>query len=460
MQYLGIEYSMKHAPKLDKTFIPFGVWRAAYLEGAKQPIAIAVERENGKVSVHRTFIHGTKEMAEADYRCVERYVKFLLWSIGGFRVSVCGCDEIAAKLKAAYTPEGERHFDHEFVGQLYEREIEIVALPLESCPEANESAQPMGGHMDGCRIGFDAGGSDRKVSAVIDGECVYSEEVVWFPKINEDPDYHYGHIVDAFKTAASKMPRVDAIGVSSAGVFIGNAPMVASLFIKVPRSNWEKVKTIYDRAAAEIGDVPIVVANDGDVSALAGAMGLGVGSIMGIAMGTSEAVGYVDKDSNVLGWLNELAFAPVDLQAGAMQDEWYTDYGVGCKYFSQDAVIKLAPVAGIELDPALSPAEKLKVVQGLMAEDDERAAAIYETIGAYLAYTVVLYSQFYDIEHMMMLGRVMSGKGGDIILEVCNSILKDEFPALAKKVEVMLPDEKTRRVGQSVAAATLPEIRK
>ena len=95
-----------------------------------------------------------------------------------------------------------------------------------------------------------------------------------------------------------------------------------------------------------------------------------------------------------------------------------------------------------------------------MAEDDPRAAAIYETIGAYLAYTVVLYSQFYDIEHMMMLGRVMSGKGGDIILDVCNSILKDEFPELASKVEVMLPDEKTRRVGQSVAAATLPEIKK
>ncbi|MBR5224306.1 MAG: ROK family protein [Clostridia bacterium] len=460
MQYLGITYEMKHAPKLDPTFVPFGVWAEAYLKGAGKPIAIAVEREKGKVSVHHTKIYGTAEMAEADYRYVERYVKFLLWSIGGFRVFVCGCDDLAAKLKAAYTPEGERHFDHEFVGQLYEREIEIVALPLEECPAQNEKAQPMGGHMDGCRIGFDAGGSDRKVSAVIDGECVYSEEVVWFPKINEDPDYHYGHILEAFKTAASKMPRVDAIGVSSAGVFIGNAPMVASLFIKVPRTNWEKVKTIYDRAAAEIGDVPIVVANDGDVSALAGAMGLGVGNIMGIAMGTSEAVGYVDKEKNVMGWLNELAFAPVDLQEGAMQDEWSTDYGVGCKYFSQDAVIKLAPFAGIEIDPALSPAEKLKVVQGLMAEDDPRAAAIYETIGAYLAYTVVLYSQFYDIEHMMMLGRVMSGKGGDIILDTCNAILKDEFPVLAKKVEVMLPDEKTRRVGQSVAAATLPEIKK
>ena len=459
MQYLGIDYQMKHAPKLDPTFIPFGVWREAYLKDAKQPIAIAVERDKGRVSVHHTCIHGTPEMAEADYRYVERYVKFLLWSTGGFRVSVCGCPDLAQRLQKDYAPDGTRHFDCTFFHQVYETPLEILSLPLEQCPQANEVAESMGGHMDGCRIGFDAGGSDRKVSAVIDGECVYSEEVVWFPKLQEDPDYHFQHIVEAFKTAASKMPRVDAIGVSSAGTFIGNAPMVASLFIKVPRSNWDKVKTIYDRAAKEIGDVPIVVANDGDVSALAGAMGLGVGNIMGIAMGTSEAVGYVDKDQNVLGWINELAFAPVDLQEGAMQDEWSTDFGVGCKYFSQDAVIKLAPAAGIELDESLSPAEKLKVVQGLMNQDDPRAVAIFETIGAYLAYTVVLYSQFYDIEHMMMLGRVMSGKGGDTILRVCNEILADEFPALASKCEVMLPDEKTRRVGQSVAAASLPKIK-
>ena len=459
MQYLGIDYQMKHAPKLDPTFIPFGVWREAYLKDAKQPIAIAVERDKGRISVHHTCIHGTPEMAEADYRYVERYVKFLLWSTGGFRVSVCGCPDLAQRLQKDYAPDGTRHFDCTFFHQVYETPLEILSLPLEQCPQANEVAESMGGHMDGCRIGFDAGGSDRKVSAVIDGECVYSEEVVWFPKLQEDPDYHFQHIVEAFKTAASKMPRVDAIGVSSAGTFIGNAPMVASLFIKVPRSNWDKVKTIYDRAAKEIGDVPIVVANDGDVSALAGAMGLGVGNIMGIAMGTSEAVGYVDKDQNVLGWINELAFAPVDLQEGAMQDEWSTDFGVGCKYFSQDAVIKLAPAAGIELDESLSPAEKLKVVQGLMNQDDPRAVAIFETIGAYLAYTVVLYSQFYDIEHMMMLGRVMSGKGGDTILRVCNEILADEFPALASKCEVMLPDEKTRRVGQSVAAASLPKIK-
>ena len=458
MKYLGVEYHVKHLPELDEGFIPFGVWSEAYLKGADKPIAIAVERDKGHVSVRETKIYGTAEMAEADYRYVERFVKFLLWSIGGFRVSICGCSEIAQRLQKAYTADGERHFDYTFVQQLYERELEILDLPLEQCPAANEEAQPIGGYMDGCRIGFDAGGSDRKVSAVIDGECVYSEEVVWFPKLQEDPDYHFQHIVEAFKTAASKMPRVDAIGVSSAGTFIGNAPMVASLFIKVPRSNWDKVKTIYDRAAAEIGDVPIVVANDGDVSALAGAMGLGKGNIMGLAMGTSEAVGYVDKDQNVLGWINELAFAPVDLGADAIQDEWSTDYGVGCKYFSQDAVIKLAPRAGIELDEKLSPAEKLKVVQALMAEDDQRAIDVFETIGTYLAYTVVLYSQFYDLEHLMMLGRVMSGKGGDTILRVCNEILAEEYPELAAKCEVMLPDEKTRRVGQSVAAASLPKL--
>ena len=458
MQYLGINYSMNHPPKLDPTFIPFGVWRAAYLKDAKKPIAIALERDKGRISVHHTCIHGTPEMAEADYRYVERYVKFLLWSTGGFRVSICGCSELTQRLQKAYTPEGERHFDYTFVNQLYERNLEILDLPLEQCPAANEQAAPMGGNMDGCRIGFDAGGSDRKVSAVIDGECVYSEEVIWFPKLQEDPDYHFGHIVEAFKTAASKMPRVDAIGVSSAGTFIGNAPMVASLFIKVPRSNWDKVKTIYDRAAKEIGDVPILVANDGDVSALAGAMGLGKGNLMGIAMGTSEAVGYVDEDQNVLGWINELAFAPVDLQEGAMQDEWSTDFGVGCKYFSQDAVIKLAPVAGIEIDPELSLAEKLKVVQALMEQDDQRAIDLFETIGAYLAYTVVLYSQFYNIEYMMLMGRVMSGKGGDTILRVCNEILKDEYPELAEKCLVTLPDEKMRRVGQSVAAASLPKL--
>ncbi len=460
MKYLGVEFEIKNTPVLDPEFIPFGVWMDAYLKEAKTPIAIAVERQEGQISVRRTFIHGTAEMADADYRHVERYMKFLLWSIGGFKVYICGCSEIAKKLQAAYSVSGERAFDYDFFQKLYEKELTIVDLPLDACPAANEAPRPLGGHLDGCRIGFDAGGSDRKVSAVIDGECVYSEEVVWHPKTNPDPTYQYEGILDSFRTAASKMPRVDGIGVSSAGVFVGNAPMISSIFYCVPRDRWDEVKTVFDRAAAAIGDVPIVVANDGDVSALAGAMGMNCGNIMGLAMGTSEAVGYVDKDKNVLGWISELAFAPVDLNEDAMQDEWSTDFGVGCKYFSQDAVIKLAPRAGIELDETLTPAEKLKVVQKLMEADDPRAQAVFKDIGTYLAYTVVLYNKFYDIQHLMLLGRVMSGKGGDTILATCQAVLKNEFPALYEKVEVMLPDENTRRVGQSAAAASLPDIRK
>lgn len=461
MNVYGIEVAIKNTPVLDKGFIPMAAFTSAFEASAKngKDIAVAVERNQGQVAVRRLKIHGTPAMDKADKVYVERTVKMLLWAYGGWKVVVCGDEALGRYIAEAYAPGGARAFDADFMGRVYERDFTVEIRPLSETPEAYSASAPVGRNLDGCRIGFDAGGSDRKVSAVVDGVPVYSEEVVWYPKTNSDPAYHYEGILSAFKSAASKMPRVDAIGVSSAGTFIGNAPMVASLFIKVPRSEWDKVKTIYDRAAKEIGDVPIVVANDGDVSALAGAMGLGVGNIMGIAMGTSEAVGYVDKDKNVLGWINELAFAPVDLCENAMQDEWSTDIGVGCKYFSQDAVIKLAPAAGIELDENLSPAEKLKVVQALMEKDDPRAQAIFESIGAYLAYAVVLYSQFYDIEHMMMLGRVMSGKGGDTILRVCNEILADEYPALAKKCEVSLPDEKTRRVGQSVAAASLPRIK-
>lgn len=457
MNYLGIEYDIKNVPVLDHEFIPFGVWMKEYLKGADRPIAVAVEREDELISVRKSAIRGP-EFAEANLRYVERLIKFSLWSIGGFKVYVCGCDDIAEQLAHTYSPEGDRWFDYQFVGDVYEKPLEIIAVSEADFPEAHESAKQIGGHMEGCRIGFDAGGSDRKVSAVIDGESVYSEEVVWFPKITEDPEYHFNEIVTAFKTAASKMPRVDAIGVSSAGTFVGNSPMVASLFIKVPRERREEVKSIYDRAGKEIGDVPLVVANDGDVTALAGFMSTGSGDILGIAMGTSEAVGYVNDEGNVLGWINELAFAPVDLSPEAMQDEWSTDFGVGCKYFSQDAVIKLAPRANIELDPELSPAEKLKVVQELANNGDEGALDIYRSIGVYLAHTLVLYSSFYEIKTLMVLGRVASGDGGDLLISECNRVLAEEYPELAAQITVKLPDEKMRRVGQSVAAASLPEL--
>ena len=115
MEYLGVSYEARHLPKLDPQFIPFGAWVEAYQKGAQQPLAIAVERDQGHISVHHTKIHGTPQMAEADYRYVERFVKFLLWSVGGFRIYICGCSPLAKRLKAAYTLTGERKFDAQFM---------------------------------------------------------------------------------------------------------------------------------------------------------------------------------------------------------------------------------------------------------------------------------------------------------------------------------------------------------
>lgn len=464
MNYLGIEVNVKNMPPLDREFIPMGVWMNEYEKEAARPVGIAIEREEGKITVFNTAIRN-EEYEEANLRYLERYIKFCLWSVGGWKVSVCGCDREAAKVKEAYVRGAARDFDVEFMMNTYERPFEFEICSPENLPEANDSDKSVGGHLEGCRIGFDAGGSDRKVSAVIDGETVYSEEVVWHPKLSEDISYQYNGIVDSLKTAASKMPRVDAIGVSTAGVLIGNAPMVSSIFLKISRDDWDEVKTVYERAAAEIGDVPVVVANDGDVTALAGAMSMDMAPVMGIAMGTSEAGGYVNADKNVLGWFNELAFAPVDLNENAMPDPWSGDTGVGATYFSQDSVIKLVPAAGITLDESLAPAEKLKVVQDILhgekGNDEEREGAkqIFLSIGDYLAHTLVLYGKYYDLKNVLILGRVASGEGGEIMIRECNRVLADEYPEFASQLKVMLPDEKMRRVGQSVAAASLPEKR-
>ena len=459
MKHLGIEVPVKHVPELDPGFLPLGKFCTAFLKDARQPLDIAVERAGGEVAVYKTFIHGTPDMAEADTYYVDRLIKTMLWYMGGFKVYLSGSKAVYEAMKATYCVGGKRSFDAEFMSNVYEKPFEVVYC--DAVPAEKSNPQAVGRHLGGCRIGFDAGGSDRKVSAVIDGEPVFSEEVVWYPKVTEDPDYHYEGIVSALKSAAAHMPRVDAVGVSSAGIYIENRTMVASLFLKVPKDLFDaKVKDIYIRAIRDtFGDVPYVVANDGDVSALAGAMSLEENNILGIAMGTSEAVGYVDENGNITGWLNELAFAPVDVNPDAMEDEWSGDIGCGVKYFSQDGVIKLAPAAGISLSDDLAPAQKLKEVQKLMENPGSPAEAIFRSIGVYLGHSLALYHHFYGFKHVLLLGRVMSGRGGDIILDVCKQVLADEYPEIADKINPTLPDEKARRVGQSVAAASLPELK-
>jgi predicted NBD/HSP70 family sugar kinase len=294
------------------------------------------------------------------------------------------------------------------------------------------------------------------VSAVVDGEAIFSEEVVWEPRKHADPTYHYDEIRKALKTAASHMPRVDAIGGSSAGIYVNNQVRIASLFRGIPKDRYHEIRSVFLRLREEFG-VPLEVANDGDVTALAGSMSLGDNGVLGIALGSSEAAGYVNLQGNLLGWLNELAFAPVDYSPDAPTDEWSGDLGVGALYFSQQCVFRLAPRAGIEIPKGLTDADQLKFVQESLETGHPGATQIWESIGVYLGYAIAHYADFYEIKHLLILGRCTSGKGGDLILATAQAVLRREFPELAH-LNLQLPDEKSRRVGQSIAAASLPAL--
>lgn len=455
----------KVVPFLDKDFCPASIYVREFIkmaEGSEEsvPFKFALERNNGLISTFSTRVFPeNSELKEASLFFAERLIKSFLWIRGGYRIIVGGPEYIGEHIKEMYSKGAERSFDSEFMSRIYENPFTVEVVKVEDVPDSNEETKPLGRHLKGNRIGFDAGGSDRKVAAVIDGEAVFSEEVVWNPKTNPDPDYHYEEILSAIKTAASHLPEVEAIGVSSAGIYIDNRVMAASLFLKVPEELFnKKVKDMFINIQKEMGSIPMEVVNDGDVTALAGAMELDDNSVMGIAMGTSEAGGYVDSKGNLTGWLNELAFVPVDYNLDSMIDEWSGDFGCGVKYFSQDAAIKLAPLAGIELDEEMTPAQKLKVIQKHLGDGNENARNIFKDIGIYLGYALGLYSMFYDIKHVLILGRVTSGDGGSMILKYAREVLKNEFPDLAGKISLHLPDESTRRVGQAIAAASLPEI--
>jgi predicted NBD/HSP70 family sugar kinase len=450
---------------LDQHFLPMYLANKAFLKNVhesnqNQKVKFSLTRHLEYVSTFETYVFNDNNGYDEDnYIYISRFIKSFLWVIGGYKIHIACSFKLFHRLKEAFSKDGQYAFDIDFMSKIYEKPFEIIHVNIKDIPNKNESSKPIGRNLNGCRIGFDAGGSDRKVSAVIDGKAVYSEEVIWHPKLNQDPNYHYQGIMDSIERAASKLPRVDAIGVSSAGVYIDNKIMAASLFIQVEPSLFEKkVKNMYLDIAKAFGNVPIEVANDGDVTALAGAMSLDQNKVLGIAMGTSEAAGYVDKDGNITGWLNELAFVPIDYNEDAMVDEWSLDYGCGVKYLSQDAVIKLAKAANIELAENLSPAEKLKHVQDLAENNHQDALEIFKTIGIYLGYAILYYQTFYDIENVLILGRVTSGIGGKLIESYAKETIQYEDKTMFNHLKIMLPDEKTRRVGQAIAAASLPKI--
>ncbi len=267
-------------PPLDGGFRPAVLANRAFLKEVEDshvgvPLVFGLERSTGSLSRFeaKVFPDGHPR-SEANLFYAERILKFLLWQRGGWKVYVGGPGSIGRHIQACYAADGERSFDSAFLGsKIYQCQFTVVPCAADEVPPEQEPTKALGRHLNGCRIGFDLGASDLKVSAVVDGQAIYSEEIVWEPSVQPDPQYHYDHIIGALKVAASKMPRLDAIGGSSAGVYVDNRPMAASLFRGIPDSRYDEIHNMFLRIGSEFG-VPLEVINDGEVTALAGSMAL------------------------------------------------------------------------------------------------------------------------------------------------------------------------------------------
>lgn len=450
---------------LDPDFIPAAPARRNYeravkYSGAGVRLCLALERPDGGVCRSDLEIFPPDSPFDTDtLRYVERHVKFLLWSRGGAKLYLSGPEPVCRMLREQYAPGGGRAFDARRMEIVYDRPFEVVTTTADAVPEEREACLAVGGHWDGCRVGFDLGASDYKLAAVLDGRPVFTTEIPWRPSEQPDPEYHYSHIGKGLKLAAEHLPRVDAIGGSAAGAYVNNRVKYASLFRAVPEEAFRRrVGPLFLELQKEWG-VPLTVLNDGEVTALAGALSLKKNALLGLAMGSSEAVGFFNRRGLVTGWYNELAYAPVDFnERAAPPDEVSGDVGCGALYFSQQAVAKMAPAAGFSFPEEMRLPERLKAVQEKADRGDEAALKVFTGIGVYLGYSVAHYADYYDFDHLLLLGRVTSGRGGEVVMEQAREVLRAEFPETAEKITLHVPDEKSRRLGQAVAAASLPKL--
>ncbi len=461
---LDREATPQLTPILDPGFRPAALWvRAFQARASVHPVKLGLALGRPDGTVYRrdtTILPWSEATAAVNHRHIERLVKYLLWQKGGSRLWVSGCAPLAAQLARDYAPGGLRAFDAELLGhRVFGETFRVIACPFEELPVANEPTMAVGGHWKGCRIGFDLGGSDRKCAAVIDGQTVFSEEVPWAPIKESDWHYHWNGIEDSLQRAAAYLPRVDAIGGSSAGIVVNNEVRVASLFRAVPPADFDQhVRVLFTSLAAK-WKVPVVVMNDGEVTALAGAMGLNDKPVLGMAFGTSLAAGYCTPQGTLTTWLNELAFAPLDYRLHeAPRDEWSGDFGCGALYLSQQAVGRLAPRAGLVFPEHVGLPERLAETQKQLQAGDKGARQIFETIGRYLGYAVAHNNSFYALKRMLILGRVTSGDAGNILIEEATRVLKAEFPDVAARVTLSVPSEQEKRHGQAMVAASLPEV--
>jgi len=359
-------------------------------------------------------------------------------------------------------------------------EVKVVAS-ADDLPANKDTPQVCGKEANGNRLAFDLGKSDIKTVFIKDNEVLDSAETEW-DVTNTDPQYHFDAIVDAMRKTIERAKEkgageIQAIGGSATGtVSADNEATWCDIFPNIaPDVYKEKVVDIFKRIAKEVaGDVPLKVINDGEVTALAAVQKIKSGNVLGISMGSSEGGGYANADGNLMGWINELCYVKLDLNPEAPTDPWSkgAHRGLSHMYLGQRGATKNAAKAGVKVpDNYVYPhpdmctikhedhAQCLKLIQKSMtvAEEEPNTRKIYETCGVYLGYGLAQYCEFYKIDHVMILGRVSKGAGGDIVLAKAQEVLEKEFPEIPK-ITFHTADDHFKAVGQCIAAAALPPL--
>merc|ERR1719258_676545 len=409
-----------------------------------------------------------------------------IWRCGASSLELAGPKGICEQFKAAYSKGGTYEFEAGVMPKANGTpdkvfEVKIVGSAGD-LPPAKDTPQECGKDANGCRLAFDLGKSDIKTVAIKDGEVLDSAETEW-DVTNPDPQYHFDAIVDAMKKTIERAKAkgfgdIQAVGGSATGTVGGNNEATwCDIFPNVPPKVYkEKVVDIFQRLAKAVaGDVPLKVINDGEVTALAAYQKIKAGNIMGISMGSSEGGGYSNGDGNLMGWINELCYIRLDLNPKAPTDPWTkgAHTGISHMYLGQRGATKLAAKGGVKVPDNLkyphkdmckitheNHAQCLKLIQEAMKDPEQEAKVkeIYETVGVYLGYGLGQYCEFYKIDHVMILGRVSKGKGGDIMLDTAKKVLEEEFPDY-KHIQFHTADDHFKAVGQCIAAAALPTIK-
>lgn len=509
---------MKFHPNYDPDFSPMILFLREYecrLKNAERTDSFTLSVCRGRKIVHSaelTLLPPHPENDVLTHVYVERMIKSHLWMIGGDRILLhSDRADLTERIRALYTPAGERAFDAAFFSRIFDRNFEIEGKPSLRCrvPDAdaaissphcpvlaNSAAKrgvdaaaectPNSGVNGKCvspsgtkirqnkahrtfrrRIGLDLGGSTLKITAILDGEIVHQSQTLWNPREQTDTGYHVECIVAAIREAEECMGGTDFIGISCAGIALDNKVVSEALFRSVPEDRRHEILSVFERVSAALGGVPYRVVNDGEISSLCALGSSRRHSILGLTLGTSLGCGYVDAGGRLTEQINELAFVPHDLSANACMDEWSGDRGVGVGYLSQDAAIKLAERAQIPMNPSCTPSEKFRRITSLLREGDPRAQRIFEDMGIYLGYSIPFYATCYAVRHILLLGGVSSGEHGNVIIETAKRVLAEEFPEIESRLAFVpvkgathLQDEAAARLEpfEEVAATRLEPL--